>query len=153
MRKKVTITFLISLAEISFHCILPSILCFCKTACNNKCRPVFRYLSCSICMFYLSLLRCVELIICEQMRKYKARLKDINTLEFAENKAKSRLTHIRRSMVSDTTAQSPRLTQDLPHSWPSHWNPVPIVKAHFPWMCCILKCPVRCRGTNPMFPM
>uniref|UniRef100_A0A8C1STG2 Myosin IXAb n=1 Tax=Cyprinus carpio TaxID=7962 RepID=A0A8C1STG2_CYPCA len=50
---------------------------------------------------------CVELIICEQMRKYKARLKDINTLEFAEIKAKSRLTHIRRSMVS------PRLTQDL----------------------------------------
>uniref|UniRef100_A0A8C1UQ25 Myosin IXAb n=1 Tax=Cyprinus carpio TaxID=7962 RepID=A0A8C1UQ25_CYPCA len=46
---------------------------------------------------------CVELIICEQMRKYKARLKDINTLEFAENKAKSRLTHIRRSMVRDTT--------------------------------------------------
>ncbi|XP_057185155.1 unconventional myosin-IXAb isoform X4 [Triplophysa rosa] len=42
---------------------------------------------------------CVELIICEQMRKYKARLKDINTLEFAESKAKSRLTHIRRSMV------------------------------------------------------
>ncbi|XP_067293101.1 unconventional myosin-IXAb isoform X4 [Pseudorasbora parva] len=41
---------------------------------------------------------CVELIICEQMRKYKARLKDINTLEFAESKAKSRLTHIRRSM-------------------------------------------------------
>uniref|UniRef100_A0A8C1SVL3 Myosin IXAb n=1 Tax=Cyprinus carpio TaxID=7962 RepID=A0A8C1SVL3_CYPCA len=39
---------------------------------------------------------CVELIICEQMRKYKARLKDINTLEFAEIKAKSRLTHIRR---------------------------------------------------------
>ncbi len=69
-------------------------------------------------MFYLSLLRCVELIICEQMRKYKARLKDINTLEFAENKAKSRLTHIRRSMVSDTSAQSPRLTRDLP--WPSH---------------------------------
>ncbi|XP_043100790.1 unconventional myosin-IXAa isoform X8 [Puntigrus tetrazona] len=41
---------------------------------------------------------CVELIICEQMNKYKARLKDINTLEFAENKAKSRLTFIRRSM-------------------------------------------------------
>ncbi|XP_039503928.1 unconventional myosin-IXAb isoform X2 [Pimephales promelas] len=41
---------------------------------------------------------CVELIICEQMRKYKARLKDINTLEFAESKAKIRLTHIRRSM-------------------------------------------------------
>jgi len=45
------------------------------------------------------LLRCVELIICEQMDKYKARLKDISTLEFAENKAKSRLTFIRRSMV------------------------------------------------------
>ncbi|XP_039546731.1 unconventional myosin-IXAa isoform X6 [Pimephales promelas] len=41
---------------------------------------------------------CVELIICEQMDKYKARLKDISTLEFAENKAKSRLTFIRRSM-------------------------------------------------------
>ncbi|KAG7327261.1 hypothetical protein KOW79_008867 [Hemibagrus wyckioides] len=41
---------------------------------------------------------CVELIICEQMNKYKARLKDINTLEFAESKAKSRLTIIRRSM-------------------------------------------------------
>ncbi|KAL7867783.1 hypothetical protein SRHO_G00091670 [Serrasalmus rhombeus] len=41
---------------------------------------------------------CVELIICEQMNKYKARLKDINTLEFAESKAKSRLTHIKRSM-------------------------------------------------------
>uniref|UniRef100_A0AAY4E7H4 Myosin IXA n=1 Tax=Denticeps clupeoides TaxID=299321 RepID=A0AAY4E7H4_9TELE len=42
---------------------------------------------------------CVELIICEQMNKYRARLKDINSLEFAENKAKSRLTLIRRSMV------------------------------------------------------
>uniref|UniRef100_A0A3Q2VZY0 Myosin IXA n=1 Tax=Haplochromis burtoni TaxID=8153 RepID=A0A3Q2VZY0_HAPBU len=41
---------------------------------------------------------CVELIICEQMNKYKVRLKDISTLEFAENKAKSKLTHIRRSM-------------------------------------------------------
>ncbi|XP_057690091.1 unconventional myosin-IXAa isoform X3 [Corythoichthys intestinalis] len=41
---------------------------------------------------------CVELIICEQMTKYKMRLKDINTLEFAENKAKCRLTFIRRSM-------------------------------------------------------
>uniref|UniRef100_A0A8C6NML1 Myosin IXA n=1 Tax=Nothobranchius furzeri TaxID=105023 RepID=A0A8C6NML1_NOTFU len=42
---------------------------------------------------------CVELVICEQMSKYKVRLKDINTLEFAENKAKSKLTLIRRSMV------------------------------------------------------
>ncbi|XP_060796890.1 unconventional myosin-IXAa isoform X3 [Neoarius graeffei] len=41
---------------------------------------------------------CVELIICEQMNKYRARVKDINTLEFAESKAKSRLTLIRRSM-------------------------------------------------------
>ncbi|XP_068458393.1 unconventional myosin-IXAa-like isoform X2 [Clinocottus analis] len=41
---------------------------------------------------------CVELIINEQMGKYKARLKDINSLEFAESKAKSRLTHIRKSM-------------------------------------------------------
>lgn len=75
---------------------------------------------CVKCLFDLYLLRCVELIICEQMRKYKARLKDINTLEFAESKAKSRLTHIRRSMVSDTRPQSSRLTQDLhpmlPHS-------------------------------------
>ncbi|XP_068580333.1 unconventional myosin-IXAa isoform X6 [Cebidichthys violaceus] len=41
---------------------------------------------------------CVELIICEQMNKYKVRLKDISSLEFAENKAKCRLTIIRRSM-------------------------------------------------------
>ncbi|XP_058500788.1 unconventional myosin-IXAb-like isoform X1 [Solea solea] len=41
---------------------------------------------------------CVELIVNEQMRKYRARLKDISSLEFAENKAKSRLTHIRKSM-------------------------------------------------------
>uniref|UniRef100_A0A8C7KPL5 Myosin IXA n=1 Tax=Oncorhynchus kisutch TaxID=8019 RepID=A0A8C7KPL5_ONCKI len=41
---------------------------------------------------------CVELIIGEQMNKYCARLKDINSLEFAENKAKCRLTLIRRSM-------------------------------------------------------
>uniref|UniRef100_A0A8C2T5U4 Myosin IXA n=1 Tax=Coturnix japonica TaxID=93934 RepID=A0A8C2T5U4_COTJA len=39
---------------------------------------------------------CVELIVIEQMNKYKARLKDINSLEFAENKAKSRLSLIRR---------------------------------------------------------
>ncbi|XP_037109341.1 unconventional myosin-IXAb isoform X5 [Syngnathus acus] len=41
---------------------------------------------------------CVELIINEQMSKYRARLKDINSLEFAESKAKSRLSHVRRSM-------------------------------------------------------
>uniref|UniRef100_A0A8C4NSB4 Myosin IXA n=1 Tax=Dicentrarchus labrax TaxID=13489 RepID=A0A8C4NSB4_DICLA len=41
---------------------------------------------------------CVEVIICEQMNKYKVRLKDISSLEFAENKAKCRLTLIRRSM-------------------------------------------------------
>ncbi|XP_047623164.1 unconventional myosin-IXa isoform X5 [Phacochoerus africanus] len=41
---------------------------------------------------------CVELIVLEQMNKYKARLKDISSLEFAENKAKTRLSLIRRSM-------------------------------------------------------
>ncbi|XP_038602338.1 unconventional myosin-IXa isoform X3 [Tachyglossus aculeatus] len=41
---------------------------------------------------------CVELIVTEQMNKYRARLKDIDSLEFAENKAKSRLSLIRRSM-------------------------------------------------------
>ncbi|XP_042198855.1 LOW QUALITY PROTEIN: unconventional myosin-IXAa [Callorhinchus milii] len=41
---------------------------------------------------------CVELIIVEQMNKYRARLKDINSLEFAENKAKNRLSLIRRSI-------------------------------------------------------
>ncbi|KAK7890981.1 hypothetical protein WMY93_022944 [Mugilogobius chulae] len=49
---------------------------------------------------------CVELIICEQMNKYKVRLKDINTLEFAENKAKCRLTLIRRSMRAHYRASS-----------------------------------------------
>lgn len=48
---------------------------------------------------FLSHCRCVELVICEQMNKYRVRLKDINSLEFAESKAKSRLTLIRRSMV------------------------------------------------------
>uniref|UniRef100_A0A8C3AVI1 Myosin IXA n=1 Tax=Cyclopterus lumpus TaxID=8103 RepID=A0A8C3AVI1_CYCLU len=42
---------------------------------------------------------CVELVICEQMNKYKVRLKDISSLEFAENKAKCRLVVLRRSMV------------------------------------------------------
>ncbi|XP_052416150.1 unconventional myosin-IXAa isoform X9 [Carassius gibelio] len=54
---------------------------------------------------------CVELIICEQMNKYKARLKDISTLEFAENKAKIRLTFIRRSMGK---GQVHRLRYHLP---------------------------------------
>uniref|UniRef100_A0A665V4C3 Myosin IXA n=1 Tax=Echeneis naucrates TaxID=173247 RepID=A0A665V4C3_ECHNA len=51
---------------------------------------------------------CVELIICEQMKKYKVRLKDINTLEFAENKAKCRLTLIRR-YHTPSPPLSPRL--------------------------------------------
>uniref|UniRef100_A0AAX7UP73 Myosin IXAb n=1 Tax=Astatotilapia calliptera TaxID=8154 RepID=A0AAX7UP73_ASTCA len=55
---------------------------------------------------------CVELIINEQMSKYKARLKDISSLEFAENKAKSRLTHIRRSMVR-SKCSSPVLSISL----------------------------------------
>ncbi|KAG8507431.1 Unconventional myosin-IXa [Galemys pyrenaicus] len=41
---------------------------------------------------------CVELIVVEQMNKYKSRLKDISSLEFAESKAKTRLSLIRRSM-------------------------------------------------------
>ncbi|XP_017160751.1 unconventional myosin-IXa-like isoform X9 [Poecilia reticulata] len=49
---------------------------------------------------------CVELIINEQMSKYKARLKDISSLEFAESKAKSRLTHIRRSLNKVRIRQS-----------------------------------------------
>uniref|UniRef100_A0A8C1RDP3 Myosin IXAa n=1 Tax=Cyprinus carpio TaxID=7962 RepID=A0A8C1RDP3_CYPCA len=56
---------------------------------------------------------CVELIICEQMNKYKARLKDISTLEFAENKAKSRLTFIRRSMVRVSCFHRPPRNPDV----------------------------------------
>ncbi|XP_055076956.1 unconventional myosin-IXAa isoform X5 [Periophthalmus magnuspinnatus] len=56
---------------------------------------------------------CVELIICEQMNKYKVRLKDINTLEFAENKAKCRLTLIRRSMRVNYHSSSPQLSPRL----------------------------------------
>ncbi|XP_055010992.1 unconventional myosin-IXAa isoform X4 [Boleophthalmus pectinirostris] len=56
---------------------------------------------------------CVELIICEQMNKYKVRLKDINTLEFAENKAKCRLTLIRRSMRVNYHSTSPQLSPRL----------------------------------------
>ncbi|KAM3608851.1 uncharacterized protein V6R79_005746 [Siganus canaliculatus] len=63
---------------------------------------------------------CVELIINEQMNKYKARLKDISSLEFAEVKAKSRLTHIRKSMSkvrvrqSSSHAPSPPLSPKAP---------------------------------------
>ncbi|XP_010765493.1 unconventional myosin-IXa-like [Notothenia coriiceps] len=63
---------------------------------------------------------CVELIINEQMGKYRARLKDISSLEFAESKAKSRLTHIRRSMCkgrvqqSSTNTLSPPLSPKVP---------------------------------------
>uniref|UniRef100_A0AAR2KB68 Myosin IXA n=1 Tax=Pygocentrus nattereri TaxID=42514 RepID=A0AAR2KB68_PYGNA len=59
---------------------------------------------------------CVELIICEQMNKYKARLKDINTLEFAESKAKSRLTHIKRSMGKGRLRRSSHHTPSPPMS-------------------------------------
>uniref|UniRef100_A0AAX7TM81 Unconventional myosin-IXa-like n=1 Tax=Astatotilapia calliptera TaxID=8154 RepID=A0AAX7TM81_ASTCA len=59
---------------------------------------------------------CVELIINEQMSKYKARLKDISSLEFAENKAKSRLTHIRRSMSKSRVWQSTTHTTSPPLS-------------------------------------
>ncbi|XP_076879856.1 unconventional myosin-IXAa isoform X2 [Brachyhypopomus gauderio] len=59
---------------------------------------------------------CVELIICEQMNKYKARLKDINSLEFAESKAKSRLTLIRRSMGKGQTHKASYHTPSPPAS-------------------------------------
>uniref|UniRef100_A0A8C7CV03 Unconventional myosin-IXAa-like n=1 Tax=Oncorhynchus kisutch TaxID=8019 RepID=A0A8C7CV03_ONCKI len=74
---------------------------------------------------------CVELIIGEQMNKYRARLKDINSLEFAENKAKSRLTHIRKSMkpvliavkfigiTRTTTPGKSRLRRGSSHHTPS----------------------------------
>uniref|UniRef100_A0AAQ4RXS0 Myosin IXA n=1 Tax=Gasterosteus aculeatus aculeatus TaxID=481459 RepID=A0AAQ4RXS0_GASAC len=55
---------------------------------------------------------CVELIICEQMNKYKIRLKDINSLEFAENKAKLRLTIIRRSMVRSNEMKCTLLSEE-----------------------------------------
>ncbi|XP_033490983.2 unconventional myosin-IXAb-like isoform X9 [Epinephelus lanceolatus] len=59
---------------------------------------------------------CVELIINEQMGKYKARLKDISSLEFAESKAKSRLTHIRRSMPNTAKLKSKgRVRQSSTH--------------------------------------
>ncbi|KAM7039385.1 unconventional myosin-IXa isoform 1-T1 [Acridotheres tristis] len=59
---------------------------------------------------------CVELIVIEQMNKYKARLKDINSLEFAENKAKSRLSLIRRSMGKGRVRRG---------AFPSPASPVP----------------------------
>ncbi|XP_028440622.1 unconventional myosin-IXa isoform X1 [Perca flavescens] len=59
---------------------------------------------------------CVELIINEQMSKYKARLKDISSLEFAESKAKSRLTHIRKSMCKGRVRQSSTHTPSPPLS-------------------------------------
>lgn len=61
--------------------------------------PTAAWIATAVLNRFLLLRRCVELIINEQMSKYKARLKDISSLEFAESKAKSRLTHIRRSMV------------------------------------------------------
>ncbi|XP_044064047.1 unconventional myosin-IXAa isoform X4 [Siniperca chuatsi] len=62
---------------------------------------------------------CVELIICEQMNKYKVRLKDINSLEFAENKAKCRLTLIRRSMQPNAAKKGKGHVQRLSYHTPS----------------------------------
>ncbi|KAG7283767.1 hypothetical protein CRUP_034391 [Coryphaenoides rupestris] len=59
---------------------------------------------------------CVELIIGEQMSKYRARLKDINSLEFAENKAKCRLTLIRRSLGKSHSRRLGYLTPSPPVS-------------------------------------
>ncbi|XP_008289788.1 unconventional myosin-IXa-like isoform X3 [Stegastes partitus] len=78
---------------------------------------------------------CVELIINEQMSKYKARLKDISSLEFAESKAKNRLTHIRKSMkpvliavrfMSITRTATP-VCMPLPHHVPAHHQSCPSI--------------------------
>nr|XP_060611564.1 unconventional myosin-IXa isoform X9 [Anolis sagrei ordinatus] len=60
---------------------------------------------------------CVELIVIEQMNKYRARLKDISSLEFAENKAKSRLSLIRRSMGKGRARRG---------TYPSPSSPAPV---------------------------
>ncbi|XP_069021786.1 unconventional myosin-IXAa isoform X2 [Embiotoca jacksoni] len=62
---------------------------------------------------------CVELIICEQMNKYRVRLKDISTLEFAENKAKCKLTLIRRSMQPNAAKKGKGHVQRLSYHTPS----------------------------------
>ncbi|XP_074477789.1 unconventional myosin-IXAa isoform X3 [Sebastes fasciatus] len=62
---------------------------------------------------------CVELIICEQMNKYKVRLKDISSLEFAENKAKCRLTLIRQSMKTNAAKKGRGHVQRLSYHAPS----------------------------------
>ncbi|NXX95728.1 MYO9A protein, partial [Centropus bengalensis] len=78
---------------------------------------------------------CVELIIIEQMNKYKARLKDINSLEFAENKAKIRLSLIRRSMkpvliavrfMSITRSSFPGKGRVRHSAYPSQTSPVTV---------------------------
>ncbi|KAI4904764.1 hypothetical protein NFI96_015365 [Prochilodus magdalenae] len=69
---------------------------------------------------------CIELIICEQMNKYKARLKDINSLEFAENKAKSRLTFIRRSMGKGRVRKVSYRTPSPPVSPRTPYAPEPM---------------------------
>lgn len=65
------------------------------------------------------------------MSKYRARLKDISSLEFAESKAKSRLTHIRRSMVR------------LPRAGPSIWG-----AGHADDAPCFYSFPSRCLPTD-----
>ncbi|XP_037547575.1 unconventional myosin-IXAa isoform X2 [Nematolebias whitei] len=62
---------------------------------------------------------CVELVICEQMNKYKVRLKDISTLEFAENKAKCKLSVIRRSMLANSAKKGKGQGRRLSYHTPS----------------------------------
>nr|XP_060611556.1 unconventional myosin-IXa isoform X2 [Anolis sagrei ordinatus] len=78
---------------------------------------------------------CVELIVIEQMNKYRARLKDISSLEFAENKAKSRLSLIRRSMkpvliavrfMSITRSSIPGKGRARRGTYPSPSSPAPV---------------------------
>ncbi|XP_062998499.1 unconventional myosin-IXa [Elgaria multicarinata webbii] len=78
---------------------------------------------------------CVELVVVEQMNKYRARLKDISSLEFAENKAKSRLSLIRRSMkpvliavrfMSITRSSIPGKGRLRRGTFPSPTSPAPV---------------------------
>ncbi|XP_068598341.1 unconventional myosin-IXAa [Brachionichthys hirsutus] len=62
---------------------------------------------------------CVEVIICRQMHKYRVRIKDISSLEFAENEAKCRLTFIRRSMQPNAVKKGKGRLQRLSHRTPS----------------------------------
>ncbi|XP_048338505.1 LOW QUALITY PROTEIN: unconventional myosin-IXa-like, partial [Sphaerodactylus townsendi] len=66
---------------------------------------------------------CVELVIVEQMNKDRAHFKDISSLEFTENQAKSRLSLIHRSMVAGAKRRLQQGTH-LSSPWPDRYNPL-----------------------------